>query len=274
MPLHPNIRNKAGDIAREISVFRQWLDADQLVLLVPAFSWATLEDRLADLQLVAAYGMMVKLERHSPLFVSRLGYWLTRDTFPWADWPEQLGDPVGDYRFVSLNPVIMERHFANGVLSMEPATRRVSVEFYDRATPDRLSDLDVSGAVVIRPETEAENLVSELGRTSPHPTVPPVDQTRAADAIGGAIVVIPNKTLTISYGASQTAIHAPIPGLAPTVGAGDIKAAVGRISSILTDLIVYLQTAKKLDQKPDYNKVASLLDQIIKVLNEVKRYNK
>lgn len=283
MPLHPNIRNKAGDIAREISVFRQWLNAGELILLVPAFTWTSLGERLADLQLVAAYGMMVKLERDSPLFVSRLGYWLAPEEFSWRDWPARLGDPVGDYRFTSLDPVIMQRRFANGTLEIKPASRRVSIDFYSHITTKELTELVAEGTKIFTSDEDRglEEVVTSAGQGPANnpsaPISPSITPERASDLATELVVAMPNKDLSISFGGGgQNVVTATAVGglITSTTASANVQAAVEKISSILTDLIVYLQTSKKGGQKPDYVKVNRLLEQIIKVLVEVKRYTK
>lgn len=281
LAFHPNIRNKQADLTREINFYRQLLSAGQLVLLVPAYSLPTLEDRLIDLQALAAYAMMIKPETDSSLFVAKLGYWLSPGDFAWTHWPEMLGDPRGDYRFTDGGS--LTRSFVRGTLTLNPVTREVAIDFY-KSTPEQ----DVIGLLKNTMSASFEDqTTNDVIVQRSLSSVPPVTPTAEVIPAGGGIavgdpvppgVLVPNKNLTISYGgggfnafaqvmtANKVAADNPAPQ--------EVKAAVDKITSILTDLIVYLQKAKINNQKPDYAKLNKLLEQIIQVLSDVKRYTK
>ncbi|HEY3243852.1 MAG TPA: hypothetical protein VGM03_10925 [Phycisphaerae bacterium] len=104
----------------EIAVYRQWLAAGKLVLLIPNYSKddAVLEDR----RFAAGMAMVIR-ERGQPLFV-HCDFWRSMPT--WIDWPHKYAVPRGE--LARTGPTSLKRRFEKGTLVVDTAAGTVRSE--------------------------------------------------------------------------------------------------------------------------------------------------
>jgi hypothetical protein len=116
MPFHPIwCRPFADRVAREIEVYRRWLDSGELVLLVPNVNPEPLI-RVEQERIVAGLVMMLR-EPGDSIFVART-FW--QETPDWVDWPERCGAALGEYALIG-EPPVLTREFEHARISVDMA---------------------------------------------------------------------------------------------------------------------------------------------------------
>ena len=129
MAFHPNVRGSVTRVQTAMVQYRRMLDAGLTVIFfplpAPAGGADTMENLRAEQRLHAAYGMMFR-KPGDRLFVSQL-YW--QPSPEWTRWPRALGAPLGGatVRSNALGQVVMTRQFAGGTLTLNAATKEVTL---------------------------------------------------------------------------------------------------------------------------------------------------
>ena len=109
-PVHPQVRENEGKLRRQIEIYRSWLDAGKIVVLIPRASDEMIDEESA---FIAAFAMAIR-EPGDSLFVA----WPFWKAVPdWQDWPEEFGPAVDDLTIDNVS-MVMERRFQHGTLRL------------------------------------------------------------------------------------------------------------------------------------------------------------
>jgi hypothetical protein len=109
-PVHPKVREEAARLNRVIHIYRTWLDAGKIIVLIPRTTEELVEK---ELQFIAAFAMAIR-EPGDSIFVA-WPFW--KPVPAWQSWPEEFGAPVGDLTVDNLT-MVMERRFERGTLRL------------------------------------------------------------------------------------------------------------------------------------------------------------
>jgi hypothetical protein len=108
---NPHGRGYNERIRREIELYRQWLSDGKAVLIFPLLHGPRGGEH--EMELMAAMALIVR-QPGQAFYVARSYF---RSTPQWAEWPQRLGPPQEDYRFIG--PSQLERRFTNGTLRVD-----------------------------------------------------------------------------------------------------------------------------------------------------------
>ncbi len=123
MPYHRLARGNRERTARQIAIYRTWLSGGKIVVFIAVDSTLkTLPEKDREVRLVAAFAMLVR-NPGDPLFIAWPFY---RPQPDWARWPEQLGKPIGEWRFEADHQ--LSRRFEKGTLWMDVLSRTVQIK--------------------------------------------------------------------------------------------------------------------------------------------------
>ncbi len=113
LPFHPNTRKDINLLRDEIAVTRRWLDAGKVILHIGRKNGLTMEQNEERMYLHAALAMIIR-EPGDSLFVGRPEF-IYPVNASWIYWPQEFGNPIGDYDLSSSGNVItLGRSFENG----------------------------------------------------------------------------------------------------------------------------------------------------------------
>jgi hypothetical protein len=122
MPFHRRARGNRKRTRLLIDVYRKWLAAGKLVVLIPIDrSLKTKAQKDSESRLLAAFAMLIR-NPGDRLFVTWPFYRIEPD---WAGWPKRLGLPRGEWRFEADH--ILARSFKNGTLWIDVLRRSVEI---------------------------------------------------------------------------------------------------------------------------------------------------